>query len=469
MIFRRQAVVSLTVIGALSLSDITIARATVTSNMLRQNNAVSLAGHVGNRANSNAKNGGLRRNGRKNNNHGRDNKNRMLSKGSKGSKGSVIRVNTSKGGKSSKGESVERAGPIERDPIILGVDGTAEDVGAVIPTPKPDVVIEQIAETNTDTDTLSPTTDEPASLSPTVSSTETPTAAERYTDEPTAEAPTLSPAVDISSSISDFIGGDDEATTDSIIDDTASETPTVSPTELEVETKIATEDDESMVLPLEIVEENEEEGNEAGEDAEAIGSENFYEDYLPEDSVSVTSAPTTSPTTASPTHTPTNANSDPPSPKPTNAPIVPPPTALPTEHVDIPENACFEENGVSVCVTYFDDYSCEMQVDDVACECCFYDPQYKFISTFDCTNIGDEWGSMGLCTPGTFPSDDAEEEGGNDGVGEAALSLDFGSDGDVVGADNISLGTRERRGRRTRAQVLRRKTKTKRRRESVVE
>lgn len=39
-----------------------------------------------------------------------------------------------------------------------------------------------------------------------------------------------------------------------------------------------------------------------------------------------------------------------------------------------------------------------MVVDGVRCNCCFYDPQYMAVSSFDCTDVGGEWGATGECT-----------------------------------------------------------------------
>jgi len=240
-----------------------------------------------------------------------------------------------------------------------------------------------------------------------------------------------------------------------------------------------------------------------------VNETNFYEDYVPDEGVGLDSAGggvdgedtskpekidlgtiatlTVSPTTSSPTLKPTNSPIVPPPPLPTNAPIVPPPTDEPTAAAILPGSSCFEENGVEVCLTYNADLSCDMQVDGISCTCCHYHPTEMFISTFDCTNIGDEWGQMGLCEPGPMPV--AEDKKEKDEILEedalSILSLDYGDDelaadaislawssvgGDAVITDSIaSIGMRQRRGRR-RAQAVRRKTAaTKKRREAMVE
>ena len=175
------------------------------------------------------------------------------------------------------------------------------------------------------------------------------------------------------------------------------------------------------------------------------------------DPASVTSTPTVSPTTSAPTMKPTNSPIVPPPPLPTNAPIVPPKA----------EYTCFEENGVKICVAYYPDLSCDMIVDGMTCNCCRYDSAVGFVSTFDCTNIGDEWGQMGLCEPGPMPvQEDKKKKDAGTIEEDFILSLEYGDDGD--GDDPIaSFGTRQRRGRR-RAQVVRRKTAaTKKRREAM--
>ena len=261
-----------------------------------------------------------------------------------------------------------------------------------------------------------------------------------------------------------------------------------------------------------------------------IDDTQFYEDYVPDEGVgldsddeegeveeeepedeadaalrtidmdpaSVATTPTVSPTTPSPTMKPTNAPIVLPPPLHTNAPIVPPPPAddptdsISSKTVAVPEDSCFEENGVEVCITYHADLSCEMKVDGMTCDCCRYNSAVGFISTFDCTNIGDQWGKMGLCEPGPMPVEEDKKKNRNkdDTIEEDALSilsLEYGDDETDIAADAISLawstaGTDseatstdsiasiawlQRRGRR-RAQAVRRKTAaTKKRREAM--
>ena len=205
--------------------------------------------------------------------------------------------------------------------------------------------------------------------------------------------------------------------------------------------------------------------------------------------------PTVSPSTSSPTMKPTNRPVVPPPPLPTNAPVVPPPLTNndPTAAaVVLPRHSCFEENGVEVCVAYHADLTCEMKVDGMTCDCCRYNSAVGFISTFDCTNIGEGWGQMGLCEPGPMPvQEDKKKKNKDETIEEDALSmilsLEYGDDETDIAADAISLawstaGTeaevstdsiasiamRQRRGRR-RAQAVRRKTAvTKKRREAMM-
>ena len=235
---------------------------------------------------------------------------------------------------------------------------------------------------------------------------------------------------------------------------------------------------------------------------------NFYEDYVPDEGVGADGeenissesdvidygasprtididpgtieTPTVTPTTSSPTHKPTNAPIVPPPPLPTNAPIVAPPT-------DEPEyQSCFEENDVFVCIYYYEDLSCDMIVDGTFCNCCHYHPTEKFVSTFDCTNVGDEWGQMGLCEPGPMPIAEEKEDTILEEDGLSILSLDYGEDDNDLAADAISiawstadgdvetdskftsLAVRQRRGRRRAQAVRRRAAATKKRREAMV-
>ena len=277
------------------------------------------------------------------------------------------------------------------------------------------------------------------------------------------------------------------------------------------------------------------EGTQAADEGESIvlkpiDDTHFYEDYVPDEGVgldsddeegeveeeepedeadaalrtidmdpaSVATTPTVSPTTSSPTMKPTNAPIVPPPPLPTNAPIVPPPPiddptdSISSKAVAIPEDSCFEENGVEVCIAYHADLSCDMKVDGMTCDCCRYNSAVGFISTFDCTNIGEQWGKMGLCEPGPMPiqKDKKKKKDKDDTIEEdvlSILSLEYGDDETDIAADAISLawstaGTEsdatstdsiasiawlQRRGRR-RAQAVRRKTAaTKKRREAM--
>ena len=241
---------------------------------------------------------------------------------------------------------------------------------------------------------------------------------------------------------------------------------------------------------------------------------NFYEDYVPDEGVGADEekdssesddivygasprtididpgtieTPTVSPTTPSPTHKPSNSPIVPPPPLPTNSPIVPPPTDEPTKAaVALPENSCFEENDVFVCIYYYEDLSCDKIVDGTFCNCCRYHPTEKFVSTFDCTNVGDEWGQMGLCEPGPMPIVEEKEDKILEEDGLSILSLDYGEDDNDMAADAISiawstaggdvetdskfvsLAVRQRRGRRRAQAVRRRAAATKKRREAMV-
>ena len=260
-----------------------------------------------------------------------------------------------------------------------------------------------------------------------------------------------------------------------------------------------------------------------------IDDTQFYEDYVPDEGVgldsddggeveeeepedeadaalrtidmdpaSVATTPTVSPTTSSPTMKPTNAPIVPPPPLPTNSPIVPPPPiddptdTITSKAAAAPEDSCLEENGVEVCITYHADLSCDMKVDGMMCDCCRYNPAVGFISTFDCTNIGEQWGKMGLCEPGPMPvqEDKKKNQYKDDTIEEdvlSILSLEYGDDETDIAADAISLAWRtagtdseitstdsiasiawlRRRGRR-RAQAVRRKmAATKKRREAM--
>ena len=144
--------------------------------------------------------------------------------------------------------------------------------------------------------------------------------------------------------------------------------------------------------------------------------------------------------------------------KPTSAPVVP---------VDLPEESCIKDADIELCITYHADLSCDMRVNGVSRTCCYYNPKMKFVSTFDCTNIGDEWGARGLCEPGPMPSVDDEDEGKDaedDETDQGARTeftelLSFNIDG--------STAFRQRRGRR-RAQAARRQAEvTKKRREAM--
>ena len=241
---------------------------------------------------------------------------------------------------------------------------------------------------------------------------------------------------------------------------------------------------------------------------------NFYEDYVPDEGVGADEeqnsseaddivydasprtididpgtieTPTVSPTAPSPTHKPTNSPIVLPPPLPTNSLIVPPPTDEPTKAaVTLPENSCFEENDVFVCIYYYEDLSCDKIVDGTFCNCCRYHPTEKFISTFDCTNVGDEWGQMGLCEPGPMPIVEEKEDKILEEDGLSILSLDYGEDDNDMAADAISiawstdggdvetdskfvsLAVRQRRGRRRAQAVRRRAAATKKRREAMI-
>ena len=79
----------------------------------------------------------------------------------------------------------------------------------------------------------------------------------------------------------------------------------------------------------------------------------------------------------------------------------------------IPQDVCYQENGVNICVSYHDDFSCDMTVDGKKCQCCSYSPEQEFVSAFDCTNTGIERASMGECV-----IDDATATGTDDSSNE---------------------------------------------------
>ena len=104
--------------------------------------------------------------------------------------------------------------------------------------------------------------------------------------------------------------------------------------------------------------------------------------------------------------------------KPTNTPTVPPfesPVASPKTDLNANTYQCFYEQGVKICFTYNDDETCEMSVENKECSCCLYtNINHPVISSFDCTNLGSEWGGMGPCLAADtraaelhFPSEDS--------------------------------------------------------------
>ena len=138
-----------------------------------------------------------------------------------------------------------------------------------------------------------------------------------------------------------------------------------------------------------------------------------------------------------------------------------------------------------MCIYYYEDLSCDKIVDGTFCNCCRYHPTEKFVSTFDCTNVGDEWGQMGLCEPGPMPIVEEKEDKILEEDGLSILSLDYGEDDNDMAADAISiawstggdvetdskfvsLAVRQRRGRRRAQAVRRRAAATKKRREAMV-
>ena len=103
--------------------------------------------------------------------------------------------------------------------------------------------------------------------------------------------------------------------------------------------------------------------------------------------------------------------------KPTNTPTVPPsesPVASPKSNLNANTYQCFYEQGINICFTYNDDSTCEMSIENRDCSCCLYtNINHPVIMSFDCTNLGPEWGGMGAClAPDTraaelnFPSED---------------------------------------------------------------
>jgi len=75
---------------------------------------------------------------------------------------------------------------------------------------------------------------------------------------------------------------------------------------------------------------------------------------------------------------------------------------------------CFYEQGIKICFAYREDQKCEMSIENYECSCCLYtDRNHPVINSFDCTNIGPEWGALGVCASPDmradnldFPSDD---------------------------------------------------------------
>ena len=128
------------------------------------------------------------------------------------------------------------------------------------------------------------------------------------------------------------------------------------------------------------------------------------------------------------------------------------------------------QNDVEVCIDYHADMTCDMKVDGMTCSCCGYNSA-GFIFTFDCTNIGNDWGAMGdKCLDGDALSTPSPEYGDDN---ETDVDADFISlawaGGDEISPDSISsLGIRQRRGRRRALAARRRTAATKKRREATM-
>ena len=70
---------------------------------------------------------------------------------------------------------------------------------------------------------------------------------------------------------------------------------------------------------------------------------------------------------------------------------------------------CFYEQGIKICFAYREDQKCEMSIENYECSCCLYtDPNHPVINSFDCTNIGPEWGALGVCASPDMRADNMD-------------------------------------------------------------
>ena len=70
---------------------------------------------------------------------------------------------------------------------------------------------------------------------------------------------------------------------------------------------------------------------------------------------------------------------------------------------------CFYEQGIKICFAYREDQKCEMSIENYECSCCLYtDPNHPVINSFDCTNIGPEWGALGVCASPDMRADNLD-------------------------------------------------------------
>ena len=70
---------------------------------------------------------------------------------------------------------------------------------------------------------------------------------------------------------------------------------------------------------------------------------------------------------------------------------------------------CFYEQGIKICFAYGEDQKCEMSIENYECSCCLYtDPNHPVINSFDCTNIGPEWGALGVCASPDMRADNLD-------------------------------------------------------------
>ena len=124
-------------------------------------------------------------------------------------------------------------------------------------------------------------------------------------------------------------------------------------------------------------------------------------DFIPQATSTPTVSPSKMPTaspTASPSKIPTmNAVS--------KADVT---TGTGTDSLDS-KYQCFYEQGIKICFAYYEDQKCEMSIENYECSCCLYtDPNHPVINSFDCTNIGPEWGALGVCASPDMRADNLD-------------------------------------------------------------